>query len=167
MTNLTLPIGDALTSVHYELLSWEQAPSADSCVDQVAMAVTLNWQESRPTRISWSTDPQREGLVQGGPSAEGPGPQLEIADVSERWGGLLGQRLTACTFSHALPPGDLPWAMNLLFASGAHLVIALGELLEGEPRYIPDSLLVTESRDAAVAFSPPAALGTAWSDRGD
>lgn len=57
--------------------------------------------------------------------------------------------------------------MNLRFASGAHLVIALGELLDDEPRYIPDSLLVTGSRGVAVSFSPPAALGTAWSDRGE
>ena len=165
MTDLNLPVGDALASVSYELLSWEEAPSIGSRVDQVAMAATLHWQMAPSTRISWSTDAEREGLVQGGPSGESPGPELEIIDVSARWGALIGQRLTACTFSHSVPPSDLPWAMNLRFASGAHLVIALGELLDDEPTYIPDSLLVTGSREVAAAFSPPAALGTAWSDR--
>lgn len=165
MTNLNIPVGDTLAWVTYELLSWEAAPATDSDVDQVAMAVSLHWQESPSTRISWSSDAEREGLIQGWPSGAVPGSELEIVDVSGRWGALIGQRLTACTFSHSAPPSDLPWAMNLHFALGRHLVIALGELLDDQPSYIPDSLLVIGSRWVADAFSPRAALGTAWSDR--
>lgn len=163
MTDLDLPVGDTLASVSYELLSWEERPSTDSQADQVAMALTLNWQASPATRITWSADAEREGLIQGG--LRGDNPSLEIVDVSERWSQLVGQRLAACTFSHSAPPSDLPWAMNLRFESGAHLVIALGELLDGEPSYMPDSLLITGLREVAGSFSPPAALGTAWSDR--
>lgn len=54
--------------------------------------------------------------------------------------------------------------MNLRFASGRHLAIALGELLPGGISYIPDCLLVTSSREIAQSLAPPAALGTAWGD---
>lgn len=165
MTDLTLPLGDVLSSVDYELLSWEEAPSSGAHVDEVAMAVTLHWGTSPATRIHWNSGLWNEGLVQGGPGEADPSPEVTITDVSERWGGLIGERLTACTFSHSTPPSDLPWAINLRFASGAYLVIALGELLDGQPSYMPDSLLVIGSREAAVSYSHPAALGTAWSDR--
>lgn len=161
MTDLILPLGDVLSSVDYELLGWEEATAH---IDEVAMAVTLHWRTSPMTRIHWSADAENEGLVQGGPSEADPSPELTITDVSDQWGGLIGERLTACTFSHSDPPSDLPWAINLRFASGANLVIALGELLDGQPTYMPDTLLVIGSREAAESYSPPAALGTAWSD---
>lgn len=51
------------------------------------------------------------------------------------------------------PPSALPWAINLRFASGANLVIGLGDLLDGQPTYMPDTLLVIGSREAAVSVS--------------
>ncbi|WP_077488494.1 hypothetical protein [Sinomonas mesophila] len=162
MTDLILPLDDVLSSVDSELLGWEEATAH---IDEVAMAVTLHWRTSPSTRIHWNSDAWNEGLVQGGPGEADPSPKVTITDVSERWRDLSGKRLTACTFSHSTRPSDLPWAMNLQFASGANLVIALGELLDGQPSYMPDTLLVIGTREAAESYSHPAALGTAWGDR--
>lgn len=159
-----LPIGDTLVGVHYELLSWEDEPSPQQPMDQVSMAVALIWNSAPATRISWSSDADREGLRFGGPGPEDPSPEVRIVDVSSRWGQLVGDRLVACGFSHAEPPADLPWAMNLRLASGRHLLVALGELLPDGLAYIPDSLVVTDSRGIAQSYTPKAAQGTAWSD---
>ncbi len=121
----------------------------------ISRLVTLHWRTSPSTRIHWNSDAWNEGLVQGGPGEADPSPKVTITDVSERWRGLIGERLTACTFSHSDPPSDLRWAMNLHFASGANLVIALGELLDGQPSYMPDTLLVIGSRETAESYSPP------------
>lgn len=164
MTDPRMPIGDTLVGVHYELLSWESEPPPTESADEVSMGLTLEWLHASPTRVSWSSITEREGLVFGGPESYDPSPEVEIVDVSSRWGSLVGDRLEDCRFSHAQPPASLPWAMNLHFESGRHLVIALGELLPSGPAYIPDCLVITDSRDFAQGFAPVAALGTAWSD---
>lgn len=159
-----MPVGDTLRGVQYELLSWESMPLIREVADEVSMAVTLEWRQASPTRVSWSSIFECEGLVLGGPEAYDPSPQVEIVDVSNRWSSLIGDRLADCHLAHAQPPAELPWAMNLHFASGSHLVIALGELIPGGPAYIPDCLLITDSQEFARGFAPIAALGTAWSD---
>jgi hypothetical protein len=163
MTELAFPAGAVLSGVAYELLSWESPPEHGAPVDEVAMAITLHWGTAAPTRVSWSTDPEREGLVAGGPSWA-PYPDVRTVDVSARWGRLVGQPVTGLGFTHAEPFSDLPWAANLEFGTGRHLVIALGELLDDEPAYIPDSLIITGSRDVAMAYKPPASAGTAWGE---
>jgi len=161
---INLPVGDVLVGIHYELTRWETPPSSESPVDEVWVALTLHWQASPATRISCSADTQREGLVSGGPREGDPGPDTETTDVSERWHCLMGKRLEEYSFSHSDSPTFLPWAVKLRFASGEHLIISLGELLPDGPGYMPDSLLVTDSREVAHALRPQAALGTAWGD---
>lgn len=164
MTEPDLPIGDTLVGVQYELLSWEGEPSREEAVDQVSMAVRLVWEGTAPMRVTWSSDVESEGLAFGDPGPADPSPEVRIVDVSSRWRSLMGDRLSVCSFSHAEPPADLPWAMNLHLASGRHLLIALGELLSEELVYIPDPLVVTDSREVARSYAPRAARGTACGD---
>ena len=51
---------------------------------------------------------------------------------------------------------------NLAFGDVGELVIALGDIDQGKIRYMPDSLLVTESRLSALSYQPQAALSPAW-----
>lgn len=164
MRHMSLPVGDILTGISYELTRWEAPPSSTSSVDEVWVALMLRWRTSSVTRISWSADTQQEGLVSGGPREGDPTPRTVIADVSERWGRIVGHRLEKYSFSHAAPPALLPWAVKLCFTSGKYLIISLGELSPEGPSYMPDSLLVTDLREVAQAISPIAALGTAWGD---
>lgn len=53
-------------------------------------------------------------------------------------------------------------AVTLAFAEVGELVVALGEVVDGSPSYLPDSLIVTGSRDAALSYRPSAALTPAW-----
>ena len=98
-------------------------------------------------------------LIDTGPVVSG---LVHRFDVSERWQGLLGARLIGASWSdHETGDGVQPWAVTLEFDIG-ELVVALGEVIDGRPSYLPDSLVVTANRRLALDYRPPAALTPAW-----
>ncbi len=164
MTNMYFPIGDRLMAIGYDQLKSLEPTNVESLVDEVDIAVTLHWKNSPPSRVSWSVDAWNEGLVGQWPVDDHPRPELAIVDASDRWKDIVGTRLVHFRFSWSVSPHSLPWAVNLRFETGDHLVIALGELLNGEPSYMPDTLLVTGSAEFAGAYHHPAAISSAWGD---
>jgi hypothetical protein len=164
---MILPVGDVLTGIYYEISEFESPPSPASPVDEVWMALTLRWQTSPATRISCSSDPEQEGLLSGGPWEGGPKLDTVLTDVSDRWSRLVGKRLVRYSFSHFFPPIVLPWAVKLCFEASEYLVVMLGELGPEGPVGMPDSLLVTGSREVARSLRPEAAFGCAWGDDDD
>lgn len=57
---------------------------------------------------------------------------------------------------------DAPWSCRLVFRSGQSLVIALGELGRQGITYIPDTLVVTATREVAESYRPIRAWDHAW-----
>jgi len=156
--------GAVLKGIWYELLSWELDPTPSASVDAVAMAVILDFAGATPVRFHWDLRPPVERLATGPRESGGPSPDVRCVDVSARWGRLIGLALDGYTLSFQDTDGGLaPWACRLHFREGdAHLVVALGEKLADEVTYIPDSLIVTDSRSVAVRYRPPAARSSAW-----
>jgi hypothetical protein len=157
----SIPFGQELTRIEYELFDWEERPSSMMLVDDVAMAVRLGWKTFPLVRVTWRTPGYwyEEGLRLGGQKK----PNAGIVDVSERWSELIGGKLENVEFSRTLFETHLVWALNLKFGGGAHLVIALGEVKNNVPSYAPDNLIITTSETIARAYWPSSPDGP-WTD---
>lgn len=155
-------LGSRLQGVKYDLLEWQDEPSPTSIVDTVPKAVILEFDETS-VLLRWDLRPPSEQLLFLSSEGVTPGPLVRRVDVSQRWGAFLGARLVAASWAQQETGDGLqPWAVTLAFADAGELVLALGEVVDGSLSYIPDSLIVTASRDAALSYQPPAALTPAW-----
>ncbi|MDR0848415.1 MAG: hypothetical protein LBN10_05145 [Propionibacteriaceae bacterium] len=161
------PLGEVLARIQYELFDWEDVPSEADAVDEVNMAITLSWGNAASTRIRWANPGwwDVEGLEFGGEPRRG----LQLFDASKRWAFLIGETLEDVSFSRTPSSVDLVWAVNLGFSGGKHLVVALGELVDSVPSYMPDTLVVTSSESVARSYWPTNrdgrwTLGPAWGD---
>ncbi|MFD7158498.1 hypothetical protein ACFV9C_28140 [Kribbella sp. NPDC059898] len=155
-------VGRRLCGVKYDLLEWENRPEATSVVDTIPKAVILEF-DGISLLLRWDLNPPTEQLVMDLDDGSPPGPLVRRTDVSVRWNGFLGAELVAASWAqHETGDGLQPWAVTLTFADVGELVVALGEVVDGALAYIPDSLIVTASRDAARSYRPPAALTSAW-----
>lgn len=155
-------LGSRLRGVQYDLLEWDDEPVATSIVDAVPKAVILTF-DSLSVLLRWDLSPPTERLVMMSDEHSQTGPLVRRVDVSGRWGAFLGAQLIAASWAEQETGDGLqPWAVTLAFAEVGDLVVALGEVVDGFPSYIPDSLIVTASRDVALSYRPSAALTPAW-----
>lgn len=155
-------LGRPLRGIQYDLLEWEEEPDAAATVDAVPKAVVLKFGELN-VLLTWDLRPPTEQLVMLTAEPSQPSPLTRRVDVSERWGTFLGAKLVGTSWAQQETGDGLqPWAVTLAFAGAGELVVALGEVVDGSPSYIPDSLIVTASRDAALSYRPPATLAPAW-----
>jgi len=156
--------GNRLTGVQYDLFEWESVPLPTSVFDAVPKAVILSLNDESVI-LQWDLEPPIERLIAGRLERDQPAPLVRRVDVSGRWHAFIGAQLVGVSWAdHSTSEGLYPWAVTLGFGDVGELVVALGELIGGSPTYIPDSLLVTGSREAARAYRPPAALMPAWTD---
>lgn len=156
-------LGRRLRGVQYDLFEWDDAPDATVSVDTVPKAVILVLDELSVV-LTWELRPPAEQLTMAVLGGMYPDPALLFRrlDVSRRWSAFLGAELVSTSWAEQeTGDGVQPWAVTLVFAGVGTLVVALGEVLDGSPSYIPDSLVVTASRDVACAYRPPAALSAA------
>jgi len=151
------PVGQELIRIEYELFDWGERPSPEASVDDVAMAVRLEWGDSSEVRVTWRNPAywEDEGLLFG----DARRGVADSVDVSDRWSSFIGEHLEAVSFSYSMASTRRAWAMNLRFSGNKHLVIALGELISVVPSYLPDNLVVTASEEIAKAYWPSNADG--------
>ena len=155
-------LGSRLRGVQYDLLEWEDEPVATSIIDVVPKAVILTF-DNLGVLLRWDLNPPIERLVMVSDEHSQAGPLVRRVDVSGRWGAFLGAQLIAASWAEQETSDGLqPWALTLAFAEVGELVVALGEVVEGSPSYLPDSLIVTASRDVALSYRPSSALTPAW-----
>jgi hypothetical protein len=163
-------VGARLTGVRYALVSsgvWPGAETADARAHEVDMGVALDF-GSRELNLTWAMSGADQGLsVMAGPVPPdhfGIGSSMLDAGGVEPWPVLLGRQVTAVAWAVHRPTDDgteRVWAVRIDL-DGASVVIALGELDNGLPRYQPDALLVLFDADLAQFYAIPAADGTAW-----
>jgi|GEM_PF-6648966 len=128
------------------------------------MAVVLLFEDLEPYVLSWRVWQPLECLTTL-PREEGYEPDgMPVVDASERWAHLLGAEVVDQRVGmQETNWGVQPWSTRLDFSNGHSLVVCLGELsFDGDPTYLPDSLLVTDSRELAMAYRPLATFGSAW-----
>lgn len=82
------------------------------------------------------------------------------------WEDCVGEELISVRASQYRPDpaqGDCLWALALTFRNTASVAVALGELVDDIPSYLPDSLVVLFGKEAAEGYwisgSPTAAWG--------
>ncbi|WP_125810847.1 hypothetical protein [Actinoplanes sp. ATCC 53533] len=118
--------------------------------------------------FTWERDDLIEGIsisrAMGVPSVEGV---INVdAGQSPQGNMLLGQRISSVNFGWQVSEVDCPeslWSIRLVLASGASVVLALGELGgDSLPTYFPDSLLVIFDEQTARSYTHPGVDGSAW-----
>jgi hypothetical protein len=56
------------------------------------------------------------------------------------------------------------WALALNFRNAASVAVALGELVDDMPSYLPDSLVVLFGQEAAESYRIASSPTSAWGD---
>ncbi|HBX81963.1 MAG: hypothetical protein WAV45_09440 [Propionibacteriaceae bacterium] len=155
-------IGQRLLQVEYVLLPWEASLQPGRVIDAVSRAIILRF-ESVDLQFRWVLKPPVERLIVEPPDALAQAPLTVTLEVGERWPDLLGTRMVGCEFGYQhVESGREPWAALLVFEGGARLLIALGELVDAVPTYLPDSLVITADAHVAQGYTPPASEGSPW-----
>jgi hypothetical protein len=89
---------------------------------------------------------------------------LEVSDLSA-WQARIGVTIESVGVSRHTQGdgcGESIWAFRVNLANSDSFVIALGEVRDGIPVYLPDSIVVLFARDAAKALSHRGSLASAW-----
>ena len=167
MTEFEFPIGEQLVKVEYEMFDYDDYPESTSVVDDVSMAVYLEWSDLSRARLGWRTPGYwyEEGLMVGGLR----NPNADIVDMSRRWSFLLGLPLETLSFSYTPYSPPLVWAINFGFEGDINLIVALGQIQDNEVTYMPNNLIVTASQERAHNYRPSNDEGywtstSAWGD---
>lgn len=163
-------VGQSITSVRYWVLPPAPLP-ADLEVDRIheVDSVELGFGAGSLVRIRWAMAGADEGITfDVGPEPLEDG-GLVVVDVSRtgRWGGLLGQPVTQLRAAWQVPSENSPemlWAVSFRTAGGGEVSIALGEVRDGTPTYLPDSMVVIFSSAKAGAYQPIASTTSAWGE---
>jgi hypothetical protein len=151
---------------------WVLAPAPELAqldVDRIheVDTVELEFDTGCVVRIRWAMAGADEGLdVELDPDPPN-GSGLQVIDVggTASWAALLGQPVTHVRSAwHVLSDAGttLLWAISIRTEGGGEASIALGEVLDGAPVYLPDSLVVLFSSAEAEAYRQPASTTSAW-----
>lgn len=157
--------GRTLVRMAYVGLPWDPAPSDADPMDAVNRAAILDFDDIRLI-VRWDLRPPVERLVVETYDASiATAPLTSVHDVSHRWRSVIGGVLVSHAWGwHDVESGRETWALALTFNNAQTLFIALGELVEGDPTYLPDSLVVTATEHVAQVYRPSAAVNIPWKD---
>lgn len=81
--------------------------------------------------------------------------------------GLISEELISIRISQHRPvptQGDCLWALALTFRNAASVAVALGELVDDVPSYLPDSLVVLFGQEVAESYRISSSPTSAWGD---
>lgn len=139
-------------------------------VHEVDMGVALSLSNQARLDIDWAMDGFTEGLaleVFQGEDHESD--HLESIDVSmlPEWGPYLGGAIRGVYFSKFVADeraATTAWSVKLELDDGTEFAIALGELVDGEPQYMPDNLVVITNPSIGRAYRVVGSDQSAWSE---
>lgn len=141
-------IGHRLGAVRYLMLFYgpglPERPGDD--IEQADYAVELTI-DDRPFLLRWREENDAEALVVSEGLAQENEWSSRLVDVTDRrgWQSRTGNEIKGASISTQQPDVEFDeyvWAIRFDFQSGEPVVVALGELADDEPRYLPTSLLV-------------------------
>lgn len=160
-----------LLGVRYVLLpgSADVDYGPSDVADEVEHAVELQLDGATIT-LAWQMKSESECLGTSISVADDlAGEHVSIVDVSShsRWISYIGKRvadLRTSWHASAFTDHECPWAATFVFEDGASFTVSLGELVDGSPTYLPDSLVVLFGREAAERYKVGDA-GSSWGNR--
>lgn len=144
----------------------EMRPSAGW--DEVEYAIELVF-DGVPIAISWQMENEMECLSVRPQSAGDVAHYSKIIDLSAHpgWEACVGEELISIRVSQYRPAStqdDCLWALAFIFRNAVSIAVALGELVDDMPSYLPDSLVVLFGQEAAESYRIAGSPTSAWGD---
>jgi hypothetical protein len=157
-------VGSRIVDVRYLLLAGAQWPDGRvvGLVHEVDHGVELVMADGSVLALHWEMQGWCHFLaivpmsVSGSLGPEGLIDALSVSEAPE-WVGILGRTIHGVEVAwHISSTGaGCPrsvWAVRIDLDGGSSFVIALGEIQEGAPTYLPDSIVVIFDKDVAASY---------------
>ena len=90
--------------------------------------------------------------------------EVNVTD-HEMWKGRIGKPihgLLSAWFNSDPYVGETLWGFSLQIEGNNEVTVALGELENGKPAYLPESLLVIFGKELAKSYQIPNVDGSSW-----
>ncbi|MEU4476204.1 hypothetical protein [Micromonospora sp. NPDC023888] len=150
-------------------LEWVEEDSSAGPIHVADMGVSLIFDDVT-LNVAWSMNGFNEGLAVVATDTVDPlffGRSAVAVDASgiHPWPSRLGHGVEGISWAWHQPCDDCPdllWSVRLDFGAPGSAIIALGEVEQGTPRYMPDSLLVLFDETVARSYLIPAGEGSSW-----
>jgi hypothetical protein len=152
-------VGQEIVAVHYLNLHGATWPgeNASGAVDEVDMGVAIRLENMSELLIEWAMHGAIEGIDIR--AIRGRRPSQSESDVSSnsQWGRFIGNRIDGLGAAWHPSDNGMPtlWAVRLSILDNDSVVIGLGAIEDGVPRYRPDTLLVIFDERLAKTYRPP------------
>lgn len=160
--------GQRLNSVRYVVLPESPEPRMfpSESWDEVEYAVELAF-DGMSIVIYWLMENEIECLsVRSRSVADVIPAHSKTIDMSARpgWDACVGEELISVRISQhrPVPAQDCLWALALIFRNAASVAVALGEIVDDIPSYLPDSLIVIFGQEAAESYRISGSRTSAW-----
>jgi hypothetical protein len=166
-------VGSRIVGVRYLVPVGTRWPDGreDGPVHEVDQGVELVLADGSALSVQWLMQGEDEFLSIAPMSNSGvrAGTLLDAFDVSEapEWTGILGRTVNGIGAAWHVPNAGRPrsvWALRINLDGGSSFVIALGEVREGNPAYLPDSMVVLFNREDAEAYRIGGSATSAWGE---
>ena len=166
-------VGSRIVEVRYLVPAGVQWPDGrgDGLVHEVDHGVELVMADGSVLALHWEMRGEDEFLAivpmsVSGFWTEGQIEALSFSDAPE-WMGILGRTVTGVGVAWHIPNAGCPrsvWAIRIDLVGGSSFVIALGEVREGTPAYLPDSIVVLFDRHDAESYWITGSDTSAWGE---
>lgn len=166
-------VGSRIVDVRYILPAGAQWPDGrvEGLVHEVDQGVELVKADGSVLALLWEQRGWEEFLAivpmsVSGSWAEGLIDVLSVSGTPE-WMDILGRTIHGVGVAWHIPNADCPksvWAIRIEVDGGSSFAIALGEIHEGAPTYLPDSIVVLFGREAAESYWIPGNDTSAWGE---
>lgn len=164
-------VGSRISSVSYIVPSGEQWPDGreDGPIHEVDHGVELKLINGVILSVHWEMQGENEFLAVSSASLDDGsiGSLIGAIDVSglPEWPSITGLTVRGLGIAwHRANPGcpDSAWALRFDLDDKISFVIALGEIREGIPSYLPDSVLVLFEKEDAESYKTAASATSSW-----
>jgi hypothetical protein len=166
-------IGSRVVDVRYLVPAGAQWPDGreDGLVHEVDHGVELVMADGSALSLQWEMQGEDEFLsivLQSVSRARADGliDAFGVADSPE-WSEIFGRPVTDVGVAWHIPNAGCPrsvWAIRIDLDGDSSFVIALGEVREGVPAYLPDSIVVLFDREDAESYWITGSTTSAWGE---
>ncbi|MEY9965483.1 hypothetical protein ABIA33_003525 [Streptacidiphilus sp. MAP12-16] len=164
-------VGSRISSVSYLVPSGAQWPDGreGGLVHEVDHGVELALANGRRLALRWEMEGENEFLgVSSASLGDGSsGSLIDSVDVSDlpEWSSIIGLTIRGIGVAWHIANLGCPnsvWALRFDLEDGPSFVIALGEIRDDAPAYLPDAVLVLFEKEVAELYQMASSTTSAW-----
>jgi hypothetical protein len=166
-------IGSQFVRVRYLVPAGSSWPGGrqDGMVHEVDHGVELGLLDGSALLVQWEMQGDNEFLSVASSSSTEAAVQglIDAVDVTSmpEWTHVLGRTIDCIGVARHVSGSGSPesfWALRFCLEGGASFVIALGEMREGIPAYLPDAVVVLFDRRDAESYMSAGSVTSAWGE---